>query len=81
MVVGEALRAAGDTLFCFLARSAVAWFVFVPGAWVSVRVYGGGDISAMAWLCAYLALLSIVLMLRFRSGKWRHIEMTGDVVV
>ncbi len=80
MVIGEALRAAGDTLFCFLTRSAIAWLVFVPGAWVSVRVYGGGDVSAMAWLCAYLALLAVALALRFRSGRWRHIEMTGDAI-
>ena len=79
MVLGEALRAAGDTLYCFLARTVVAWFVFVPGAWVSVRVYGGADVSAMLWLCAYLGLLALVLALRFRSGRWRHIQMTGAV--
>lgn len=76
MAVSEALRAAGDTLFCFLARSAVAWFVFVPGVFLTVRKFDGGDVGAMVWLIIYLSGLSVVLALRFRSGKWRHIEMT-----
>lgn len=76
MAVSEALRAAGDTFFCFLARSAVAWFIFVPGVYVSVRVYGASDVVAMLWLVAYLALLAVVLAARFMSGRWRAIEMT-----
>lgn len=76
MAVSEALRAAGDTFFCLVARSAVAWFVFVPGAYVSVRHYGASDVVAMLWLVAYLCLLAVVLALRFMTGRWRSIEMT-----
>lgn len=76
MALGEALRAAGDTLFCFLARSAVAWCVFVPGVYFTVRKFDGGDVGAMCWLVVYLGLLAAVLFLRFRTGKWRAIEMT-----
>jgi MATE family multidrug resistance protein len=74
-VLGEALRAAGDTAFTFWARAAVAWAVFAPGSWISVRVLGGGDVAAVGWLVAYLALLATVLFLRFRSGAWRRIEL------
>lgn len=80
MVLSEALRAAGDTMATFVARAAIAWGVFVPGAWFTVRHFGGGDAAAVAWLAAYLALLSVVLWLRFRSGRWRSIELTGDDV-
>jgi len=72
-VLAESLRAAGDTAFTLFARLAIAWAVFAPGSWVSVRVLGGGDVAAVAWLVAYLALLALVLLLRFRSGAWRHI--------
>jgi MATE family multidrug resistance protein len=74
-VLGEALRAAGDTAFTLWARVAVAWLVFAPGSWVSVRVLGGGDVAAVGWLVAYLALLAAVLFLRFRSGAWRRIVL------
>jgi MATE family multidrug resistance protein len=79
-VLGEALRAAGDTAFTMWARIAVAWAVFVPGSWISVRVLGGGDVAAVAWLVAYLALLAIVLFLRFRSGAWRRIVLVEPPV-
>jgi MATE family multidrug resistance protein len=81
MVLSEALRAAGDTMATFVARAVIAWGVFVPGAWISVRIFGAGDLGAVAWLVAYLALLAGVLWLRFRSGRWRSIELTGDLVV
>jgi MATE family multidrug resistance protein len=74
-VLAEALRAAGDTAFTLWARLAIAWLVFAPGSWISVRVLGGGDLAAMAWLVAYLALLSLVLLARFRSGAWRRIDL------
>jgi multidrug resistance protein, MATE family len=79
MAVSEALRAAGDTMFTFVARSLVAWCVFVPGVWLTVRTYHQGDVAAMMWLIVYLALLSLVLVVRFRGGQWRHIEMTEGI--
>jgi len=81
MVIGEALRAAGDTLFTFVSRFAVAWLVFVPGVWFTIRHAGGDEVAAVLWLAGYLALLSVALALRFRSGRWRHITLTEEVVV
>jgi MATE family multidrug resistance protein len=75
MTVTEALRAAGDTAFTMWARIALAWLVFVPGTWISVRHLGGGDRTAVGWIIGYLALLALVLVLRFRSGAWRRIEL------
>ncbi len=74
-VLAEALRAAGDTFFTLWARVAIAWAVFAPGSWISVRLLGGGDVAAVAWLVAYLALLALVLALRFRSGAWTRIVL------
>ena len=74
-VLAESLRAAGDTLFILWARLAIAWLVFAPGSWVSVRYLGAGDAAAVAWLLAYLALLALVLLVRFRSGVWRRIVL------
>jgi MATE family multidrug resistance protein len=78
MTLSEALRAAGDTSFTFWARAAVAWGVFLPAAWISVRVFHLGDVAATLAMVAYLALLAAVLYLRFRTGRWRSIELTSD---
>ncbi|MDQ7858469.1 MAG: MATE family efflux transporter [Armatimonadota bacterium] len=77
MTLSEALRAAGDTAFPMWARVAIAWAIFVPGTYVSLRVLGGGYTAATLWLVAYLALLAVVLALRFNSGAWRRIDLTG----
>lgn len=53
----------------------LAWGVFFPGSWVTVRMLGGTDVHAVLWVVGYLALLAAVLWLRFRSGKWRELEL------
>jgi MATE family multidrug resistance protein len=73
--LSEALRAAGDTTFTLWARLAVSWFVFVPGAYGTVRLLGWGDVGAVSWVVLYLALLSVILLLRFQSGRWRSIAL------
>lgn len=77
--VAESLRAAGDTLFTLVARLGIAWLVFVPGSWISVRVLGGGDVVAVGWVVGYMGVLAAVLWLRFRSGAWRRIELVDPL--
>ena len=74
-VLFEALRAAGDTAFPMWARVALAWLVFAPGSFVSVRLLGGGGATAVGWFVAYLGGLALVLLVRFRSGAWRRIAL------
>ena len=82
ITLGEALRAAGDTTWCMLARLFIAWGVFMPLAFAAVRVWDAGTTGAMLALCAYLAVLSLALSARFLSGRWRTIQLVGhDVVV
>jgi MATE family multidrug resistance protein len=77
MTFAEALRAAGDTAFTAWARTLIAWLLFVPGAYVSVRVFGGGIGWAVFWLSSYLGLLALVLWRRFRAGAWQKVDLTG----
>lgn len=79
--LAESLRAAGDTTFTLWARVAVAWGVFAPGAYITVVHYGWGDVGAMAWVVFYIALLALVLFLRFKSGAWRKLELTEPELV
>jgi multidrug resistance protein, MATE family len=77
MTFTEVLRAVGDTAFTFWVRALTAWGVFVPGAWVSVHVFGAGHLVAIGWLGLYYALFSGILWLRFRSGHWRRLDLAG----
>ena len=76
-VLGEALRAAGDTLWPLVLRIAIAWLIFVPGTTLTVHGDGRwpGDVVAVAWLVLYLALLAVVLVARFSSGAWRKLTL------
>ncbi len=75
--LAEALRGAGDTVFPMMARIALAWLVFVPGSYFSVRVLGWGEAGATSWLVFYLALLALAVFLRFRSGAWKRVVLVG----
>jgi MATE family multidrug resistance protein len=79
--IAEALRAAGDTAYTMWARSVIAWLVFAPGSYVTVRHLGWGDAGAVGWLVLYLGLLSGVLFLRFRNGAWRRVQLTEPAVL
>ncbi len=79
--LAECLRAAGDTLFPLVARLAVAWGLFVPGSVWLVRYQGGGEVGAAACLVAYLGVLAVVLAARFRSGRWREVQLVEPSLV
>ncbi len=77
---GEALRAAGDTAYLLAARLTVAWAVFVPGSYLTVRWLGWREVGAAFWLVTYLVVLAVVLYLRFRGGKWREVKLIDPAV-
>jgi MATE family multidrug resistance protein len=76
MTTAESLRAAGDTAWPLWARLALAWGLFFPGSYITSRFFHGTDVHAMLWIVAYMGLLSLALWFRFRSGRWRSIELT-----
>jgi MATE family multidrug resistance protein len=77
LTLSEALRAAGDTTWCMVARIILAWCFFVPGAWLAVIVYEGGVNALMVALMGYIGLLAVVLAFRFLAGNWKKIDLVG----
>jgi MATE family multidrug resistance protein len=75
ITLSEALRAAGDTTWPMAARILLAWGVFVPAAWLGVRTLGGGVVTLMLSVVAYIGVLAGVLAWRFASGRWREIQL------
>jgi MATE family multidrug resistance protein len=75
IVSDGALRGAGDTLVPFLMRVGLAWGLFLPLAWLlGIRLEGG---LTAAWLggALYVTVLAGNLVVRFRSGAWRSIQV------
>ena len=77
MTLSETLRAAGDTAWTLGARVVLAWVVFVPASLLVVYVWNGGTIAIMLCIVGYLAALAAAMAWRFRSGRWRDIDLTG----
>jgi len=75
LTLSEALRAAGDTAWCMVARIVLAWLFFMPAGIVLVRYAGGGTVELMLTLTAYIAVLAVTFGLRFASGAWRRITL------
>jgi multidrug resistance protein, MATE family len=78
MTLSEALRAAGDTAWPLWARIIVAWVVWLPLSVYVVRYNDGGPVAATLSLLLYMVVLAGVILYRFRSGAWRHIDLTGQ---
>jgi MATE family multidrug resistance protein len=75
ITLSETLRAAGDTAWTATARLVLAWALFIPGAYLVVKVWDGGPVGAMICLVVYLALLAVAFAYRFKSGAWRTIQL------
>ncbi len=71
----EALRSAGDTAWPMTARILLAWFGFTPLAWAAVFWFGGGVVTVMWSVILYIAVLAVVLAVRYQSGRWKSIEL------
>lgn len=79
ILLGEILRAAGDTTWIMWVRLSIAWFAFTPGAYLVVTVLDGGPTTAILCIVGYIALLAIALFWRFYiSRAWRDIDLTGE---
>ncbi|MCP5065495.1 MAG: MATE family efflux transporter, partial [bacterium] len=75
IVSSGALRGAGDTRWPFVAQSLLGWGLQVPLAWLLGVARGGGLHAAWIACTIYIAILSLVLFWRFRSGRWREIDI------
>ena len=75
IIAQGSLRGAGDTRWPFLMQSALAWGFMLPLAYVISTTFERGLMGAW-WACtAYVLVLAVVLLLRFRAGSWRKIEI------
>lgn len=74
IVLGGALNGAGDTTFTMVVRLLLGWGAFLPLAWLLALPLGGGVQGAWLGALLYLGGRGLVYFLRFRSGRWKHVE-------
>lgn len=75
IVLAGALNGAGDTTFTMTARSVMAWGLFIPLVWLLIYRFDAGLGGAWAGALIYLGGLAVVYLWRFRSGRWKSIEL------
>lgn len=75
IILASALNGAGDTTYTMVVRSVLAWGLFLPVAWVLIFPLDAGIWGAWLGALIYLLGLSTIYFFRFRSGRWKTIEL------
>lgn len=75
IIADGGLRGAGDTRWPMIARFLLSWFLFLPAAYLLGIYFEGG--LTWAWIggVVYIAVLTWLLMARFRGGRWKYITI------
>jgi multidrug resistance protein, MATE family len=73
-----ALRGAGDTLFPAVASAVLAWGILVSGAsFMAYRYHHLGIRGPWAFAAVYVIIISLVLWVRWRLGRWERLDVIG----
>ncbi len=75
IVLGGSLNGAGDTTYTMLMRLFFAWGMFIPLSYLLAFPLGYGVRGAWAGAMVYLAGLALIYLLRFRSGRWKRLDV------
>ncbi len=73
-----AMRGAGDTLWPALVQQGHAWLLFMPLAYLFSNYLGWGMSGAWFASAIYITVLSGVMALRYRGGRWSSIDIFRD---
>lgn len=79
MTLSGALRGAGDTVIVGIFTVLLAWGLIVGGSWYMVKHQPQLE-SLGPWIAAaaYIIILSLAILGRFLSGKWKKIKLVQD---
>jgi MATE family multidrug resistance protein len=77
-VLSSALRGGGDTRYATAAALALSWLVMVLPAWAAWH-YGWGLYWAWTFASLYVILLSLIVLARFRQGRWQSVQLIEAV--
>lgn len=75
LIISGALKGAGDTRFVMYYSVVMAWGVWITGELVIFFVLRRGIVAAWCWLMVYVILMAAGFLWRYRSGRWKSIEL------
>jgi MATE family multidrug resistance protein len=75
IVIGGALRGAGDTRWPFVVQTLLAWALRLPLVWLFAFFWEAGVIGAWYAEFAFILALTAALAWRFRSGAWKEVAI------
>jgi len=75
IMTGGALKGSGDTRFVMATLAVTSICLLVVPSYLLIEVYH--QPVSIAWICAVvnLGIVGVVFFLRFRSGKWKKIDV------
>jgi len=75
VVFSAGLKGAGDTAYPLKATVCVSWTAMLIPAYVLCARMGAGVYVAWTVASAYIAILGILMLRRFRAGKWKSLRV------
>ncbi len=76
-----ALRGAGDTFVPSLLTIVLSWMLIVGGGHLAVAVVPQwGAVGPWIFASAYIVVLGLCLLVRFRLGAWKRMKLSGDEI-
>lgn len=77
LCLAGALRGAGDTMYPLYASFAGIWIFRVVVAYIFVQIFSWGLIGAWIALVLDQYTRSLIVFLRYRSGKWKYAKLNS----
>ncbi|MFI4881310.1 MAG: MATE family efflux transporter [Phycisphaerales bacterium JB064] len=82
VTVTGALRGAGDTFVPSLLTIVLSWLLIVGGGHLAVAIKPQwGAVGPWIFASAYIVVLGLCLLVRFKLGAWKRMKLSGDEVV
>jgi Na+-driven multidrug efflux pump len=75
MIFAGGLRGAGDTRWPMVVTAGSIWLVRLPLAYLFAVVLDWGLLGAWSALAIDLSLRGLLNYLRFRSGRWKSVQV------
>ena len=78
LIFAAGLKGAGDTVYPLGLTVALSWAAMLVPAYVACVLLGGGVYVAWSAASAYVILLGLLMVRRFRAGRWRSLRIIED---
>ncbi len=77
LVLGGALKGAGDTHFVMFYMILMGWLLWMPPNVIILRA-GGGLLALWQWMTLYTIILSFGILARWLRGRWKTIGLVRE---